>query len=87
MDRKDWLRIEVLLEFIFIYIVSFFSMLSFVLSIQLFQDYRDFLSIGLFTIGIILFTLVSMVFADVLDNVEEWVMLNIKESEKNGRRI
>ena len=83
MDRKKWLSIQIILEFIFIYIASSLSIFLIILSFLFSKYYDGFPSPSLLTSGISLFMIVAIVFADILENFEELIILKIKECEKN----
>jgi hypothetical protein len=84
MNRKDWLKLQIVFEFVFIYIASFSSLFFVILSFENTYKYGHFQFPNpcLYYSGVILFILTALVFENVLKDAEELTILKIKESEK-----
>jgi hypothetical protein len=80
LDKKDWLKLQIVFEFVFIYVISYFSFSFILTSFKI--ECCDILSVCFFSLGIFLFLLDVLIFDDMLDKVEELTILKIKESEK-----
>jgi hypothetical protein len=84
MDRKDWLKIRILLGFVYIYFGSFISAFSIIFAF--FNQINGFPHPYYLLVGISMYFLISIVFKFfVWSDIEELAILKIKESEKNGR--
>ena len=82
MNRKDWLRLRILLGFVDIYLGSFVSVFSIIFAFS--NQINGFPHPYYFFVGISIYFLITIVFDYVVwSDIEELTILKIKESEKN----
>jgi hypothetical protein len=83
MNRKDLLKFNILFDFIYIYIASFFSIYFIILSFKYAQSCISdpiFLTAGI--AGIVLFLSILTMFEDCWTSIEELTKLKIKGGRK-----
>jgi len=83
MNKKDLLRFNIIFDFIYIYVASFFSIYFIILS---FKYAQSCISDPIFlTAGIVLFLSILTMFEDCWTSIEKLTKLKIKESERNEK--
>jgi hypothetical protein len=87
MNRKDWLKLAILLGFVEIYFASFISVFSIIYAYFNLKD--GFPHPYYIVLGVVAFSIAAVVFELILKLREELTIMKIKESEKNeeGRAI
>jgi len=84
MNRKTWLNLQIVFGFVFIYIASYVSLFSLILSFENIYKYKYFQIPNpcLYFNGLLLFILVVFIFQDTCNAIEELTILKIKECEE-----